>query len=254
MALDVVTVGQILYQGFRYAGILRGPMRGLSGSEQQEGVMFLNALLDSMEAERGSIYAITNNTVNIYANQQQYKIGLDLSTGVLPDWQLPRPETIPRAGFIWTNTNPPIEEPFEMYTDQQWAALSPKLLQSNIPYVMYYQPFTPLGIVNIWPIPTSNWQAILYLWQSISQVSDPTVTLYMPAGYNDVLSYGLALRLAPAYPQFPQHAWVMQAYLNAKSRIRARNWTPLLMQSELGARQFNYQQGSRYDPIANRYR
>lgn len=252
MATLSLTVSSLLYLGYRYAGILRGPMRGLSASEQQEGVMLLNAVIDSLKAERGAIYSITQNTVPINANQQVYTIGLDITNGPA-DWQLPRPETIPRAGFLWTNVNPVVEEPFEIYTDQQWAALSPKELQGNIPYILYYQPTTPNGIVNVWPIPTSNWQATLYLWNSVDYVQGPDDTLFMPPGYDDALAYGLAVKLAPLYPQFPMHPTTMQQYINAKSRIRARNWVPLLMQSEMAARGISGDNAGRWRIWSNDY-
>ena len=186
----------ILQRAFRAAGILRGPQRGLSGSEQAEGITELNALIDALKAQRSAIYAISRTVLPINANQESYTIGLDTSAG-LPDWQIERPEVIERAGFLWTNTSTPIiETAFELLNDQQWAALSPKGLQSNVPYYLYYRPEVPNGTVHLWPIPTANWQCALYLWISVSTVSGPDDLLRMPNVYFDALSYNLAVRLA----------------------------------------------------------
>jgi hypothetical protein len=233
-------------------------MRGLSAEQQQEGVMMLNALLDAYKAERCWVYAITRAVVPINANQQQYVIGLDTSGGV-PDWYMERPEVIQRAGFLYSGqTNPVIEVAFEIYNEQQWDALSPKSLTSTIPYVLYYQPFVPNGIVNLWPIPVQGWQAALYLWTTLSYVSGPDDVLEMPPAYNDALSYGLAVRLSTLYPQFFNPATFVEVKNQAaaaKQRIRTVNQPALLMQAEfasMGVRgDQNY--GSRYNPWSNSY-
>lgn len=265
MALVTITASDILYRAFRYAGILRGPMRGLSGSEQQEGVSMLNSMLDAYSSERAWVYSIARVLVPINANQQDYVIGQDTSGGI-PDWYMPRPETIQRAGFLYINTSTPtIEVPFEIYTDQQWDALSPKPLTSTICWVLHYQPFTASGangIVNLWPIPTNPWQAALYLWQTVSQVAGPDDVLNMPAAYDDALSYGLAVRLAPLYPQVSviQNPVAFQEIQRqaaaAKQRVRTINFPNYLAQCEfasMGTRS-NSNYGLSYSPLSNSYK
>ena len=257
---QTLTVGDVLYQAYRYAGILHGPMRGLSGSEQQEGVMLLNAMLDALKADRAFIPAVGRLVFPINANQQAYVIGTDTSGGV-PDWLIDRPEVLVNAGFLFTNVNPVIEIPFEVYTLQQWEALSPKELTSTIPYVCYYRAWGghgQNGVVYLWPVPVQSWAIALYLWVNLSLVTGPDQVLQIPPAYNDVLSYGLAVRLAALYPKMLNPlalGEIKQQAAAAKQRIRAINFPNLMMQAELaslGVRtDSNF--GSRYCPLSNSY-
>jgi hypothetical protein len=257
MANQTITVGDILYKSYRYAGILHGPMRGLSGSEQQEGVMLLNSMLDAYKTERAWIYVVNRFVFPINAGQQQYKIGLDTSGGI-PDWQVERPSVVDRAGFIYSNLNPPVEVEFIILNEQQWAALSPKELTSTIPYMCYYYPTVANGTMELWPIPTVSWQIALYLWVTLSQVSGPDDVLTMPPAYDDALSYGLAVRLAALYPKLLNPlalGEIKQQAAAAKQRIRTINFPSLVAQCELASMGVRHRDnyGGHYNPLANNY-
>lgn len=261
MALQTITVYDVMLQAYRYAGVVHAPMRGLSGPEQQEGLNMLNAMINAYRADRAWIPTQARYVFPINANQQSYVIGQDTSGGI-PDWQIDRPEVIQRAGFLYSGqTNPVIEVEFQILNEQQWDALSPKTLVSTVPYMLWYQSWTGAGqngIVWLWPIPTNSWEIALYLWVNLEEVTGPDQVLQIPPAYNDALSYGLAVRLAAVYPRLLNPlalAEIKQQAAAAKQRIRTINFPALISQCELssmGTRERdNY--GAHYSPISNQY-
>jgi hypothetical protein len=245
-------VSDLLYAAFRIAGILLAPMRGASNPEITDALLVLASMLDTWLAERLTVYAENRSLFPLTANQQYYSIG-----AVAANWTLAqRPERIERAGYIFTNVTPPVEEPFKILSDQEWAAVSPKELQSTIPTTMHYQALTPNGVVALWPIPTDVsqvGQVAIYTWAQIPVWTASTTTVTLPPAAQEAIEYCLAVRLAARYPRRANISqWAINNSYVAKQKYKTMNAQVLLMQCER-ANQGGNGPGGRYNPISNSY-
>lgn len=254
-----MVVTNLLHAGHRIAGILTAPGRGLSDSEETEALYVLNAMLDSWATERLLVYATLRSTFPVTAFKGQYTIGLPSNTGTWdtttsswdqqqqswdqtgysPDWKLPRPPRIERAGYVYLSSDPPVEQPMDVMSDQEWESLSPKTLTGAIPYKIYYQAFVPLGVVNVWPIPDGSYQIqiAIYSWQQIQQFAGAQDTVYLPTGYQKAIEYSLAVELAMRYPKRAKMSpLALDIAKTSKSKVKTLNSPVWLMQTESAAR------------------
>ena len=248
----VIFVSDLLYSAMRIAGILSAPGRGYSASDAEDGLMVLNSMLDTWTAERLTVYAELRSIFNLIANRQFYVIG---QSGVV-DWNVPRPERIERAGYIFTNVTPNVEVPARILTDQEWSGLSPHELTSTIPTTLYYQALVPNGQVTVWPIPTDVsqvGQVAIYTWQQIPQFPSTITQCFLPPAYRNAIEYNLAIEMAVRYQRRANLTpLAVQIAASSKRKLKAMNSQVLLMQTEMANRGGASPQG-RYNPLSNSY-
>ncbi len=190
-------VADIIYAGYRIAGILPEPERGYSPSERKDGLKVLNAMVDTWKSERLMVYAILRTAFNLIADKATYTIG---ESGV-PDIALERPERIERAGYIFTTSTPNLETPLKILTPEEWAAIRLKGMTCTIPGGLYYQPTVPNGILTPWPTPTSGGKIAIYTWQTVNQFAAVTDPVVLAPAYQEAMEYNLAIRLAARFPE-----------------------------------------------------
>ncbi len=253
----------LFYNAFRRAGILKEAGRGISASETSDALASLNAFNDFLLTHRLTVIAEDRQLFNLVSGQQTYRIGVDPAA----DWQAPMPNQIEKAGYVFNTTNPPVEQPFDIYTAQKWQALSPKTLQSTNPYVLYYEKATTanqvtgvagtisdMGTVFLWPVPLDATISVaLYLWIQIQTILDATVSLVLPQGGQEMLESNLAVRLAAMFPKRAQISpLTIQMAKESLARYKTANDVPLMMrveQGDLGS----IQQGGVFNLFSNAY-
>lgn len=231
-----MNVADIIYAGYRIAGILAEAGRGYSASERDDGLDVLNAMVDTWKSERLMVYAILRSVFNLIASKATYSIG---ESGT-PDIAVERPERIEHAGYINTTPTPNVETPLHILTPQEWAAVSSKAMTCTIPGSLYYQPTVPNGTLTPWPKPTSAGQIALYTWQTVNRfatASDPAsdpVTL-APA-YQEAMEYNLAIRLAARFPERQKLSQLsIDLARQALAKVKSMNAPELQMQIEAAA-------------------
>ncbi len=108
-----------------------------------------------------------------------------------------------------------------------------------MPQGIWYQRTVPNGIITFWPIPQIAYAVNLYLWQNLQTVTDATVNIDLPPGYQTAIEYNLALELAGRFQERAKiTAWHAQKAMLAKATVKVMNDEHLLMrveQSALGA-------------------
>jgi hypothetical protein len=225
--LDIIT------QAYRLAGVLKGPGRGLSGSEQEEGRHVLNGMLNRLKTERCFAYYIERTYQPITNGKQSYTVGAEADGA---DWILAdRPQKIQAAGFLVPSVTES-EIPMDVLLDyKQWRDIINKLVPASQPRVLYYQAQLPVGVAQVWPVPTVDSQIVIYTiaaLQSVSDVNDPAL---LPDGYPEFLEYQLACQVHDRYPLVQMGPGVERRAMDAKSRVMANQLTPLFIGSDEGA-------------------
>jgi hypothetical protein len=198
-----------------------GPGETPTATELSDGLVILNEMIDAMNAER--CYVISVNRVapkSLTANKGDYTIG-----GLTADFTDTRPIKIEAAGLILdSSVSNPIEVPLEVLINHdEWAAIYLKSLVATYPRKLYYEPDFPLGVIHLWPVPTSNLiQLVLYMWQVISAFTTVSDTVSFPPGYQTFMRTQLAIWLAEEYGITPTENVVTQAK-EAKERVKDTN-------------------------------
>ena len=197
-SVTALTTGKVIYAAYRIAGILRGPQRGLSPEEIQEGLECMNALIDAWNAQRYMILSIPRMVFNLVAGQQTYEIGPTAA-----DWVMARPPKIEDASLIsLQNPAQPLEIPLVMLTFDNWQLVGIKSITSTYPQCAWYDPaqqWLPNARFSVWPVPQVNYQVALYPWTQIAQSVNADTRLILAPGYQQALQYELAVELCPRW-------------------------------------------------------
>lgn len=239
----------LIYNAMRIAGILGAPGRAPSDSETADGLLALNGMLDAWQTERLMVFCELAFEFQLVVDQQDYSIGTDGT----PDFAHTRPEQIDRAGLILNNVMPSTEIPLQTYTDQEWAAVTPKKLQSTQPTGLWYQRTVPNGLITFWPIPQNPYKVMLYLWENLQVVDDASVNMSLPPGYQSAIEYNLAVELAARFPGRANISpWSVQKAMLTKNTVKTMNDERLKMRTEYAALGTAGRRG-RYQILSNTY-
>lgn len=162
---------------------------------------------------------VTTESFNLVPGQSSYTIG----TGA--NFNTSRPTQILKANL---KTNG-LETPLEIINYQYWASISTKSIESSLPCKLYYEPASPNGIINLYPVPNTAHQLVLMTLKPFSKIENATVDneLNYPPGYEEAIVYNLAIRLAPAFgkPLLPEVKEIAYNSLNSIKKLNARSIT-----------------------------
>ena len=225
-----LTANDIIYSAYRIAGVISEPQRGLGKSEKIDGLLMLNSMLDSWKAQRLTVYAIRRDEFDIIPSKASYTVGVGA------DLDIPRPERIEQAGFIYLANTPYTELPLRVLTPQLWAAISPKGMPSTIPSMVYYETQVAFGVLYLFPIPTTVNKFCLYTWQVLSEFASLTDALVVPPAYREAMEYQLAMRVADRYPtRAKMSPRAVQQAAKSLAAARTANAPELVLQCEYSA-------------------
>lgn len=227
----------ILTNQYRKAGVLKAAGRGLSNSEQVEGLGINNALIDGMKIESLFFYQIVRTVFATVAGQKDYRIG-PLSAGPT-DWDIERPEHIERAGFIIPPSSPLAQQaeiPMEVFLSyEQYQRMILKDIPSNLPLVLYYRPTIGLGTVTLWPVPNVPGKVAIYTPGVVEEFGDVMDEVMFPQGYREFLEYAGGVAVHDNYPAAPMAPGIEQRAAIYRRRIKASQFQPSFMRCDPAA-------------------
>lgn len=205
------------------------------------GMPRLQRWIDQVNARRELIYSLSFLAFTLIPNHAPHTIGPG------GDFNVPwRPVKVVGANFILNSTSSnPVDSPVIRIMDADWWQQNPvKSLQSSIVTHLYYEPDTPLGNLNFWPICNVANPIRLELWNSISQTVKPTDALILPQGYWDAAVMSLARKLSTVY-EVPWTPQLNKLHNEAMRIIEANNDKPPRIDTDLGSP--NSRKGGRPD-------
>ncbi len=201
----------------------------------------LQRWIDQVNARRELIYSISFLQFNLLPNHAPHTIGPN------GDFNMPlRPVRIIGANFILSaGSSNPIDSPVIRIMDADWWQRNPtKSLQSSIVTHLYYDPATPLGNLNFWPICNIANPVRLEVWNSIAQPISPNASLFLPPGYWDATVLSLARKLCPVFNK-PFSPDLKEMFNQAMRVIEANNNAPPRIDTDAGSP--NNRKGGRPD-------
>lgn len=225
------TAADVVTSGLKLIGVLaNGELPSFDDANQ--ALQVFNDMIDSWNAERNAIYTTQSNDFLYVLNQQSYTLG----TG--GDFDIPRPARIDGMSTILLQAPAnPVEIPLSMYSVDDWQNDVPvKKVTGNFPLIVYDTGDFPLRILNFWPIPTEQINAVrIYSWQALA-AQTLTAQVAFPPGYAEAIKYNLAIRLAAEFAVPPDKysaTTVASMAILSLARIKTMNAPSLELQSDL---------------------
>ena len=223
LASDVV-YSALLEIGVQSAGESIEPQDAAWGLEK------LQRLIDQWNAREELIFSHSFLQFNLQANHSPHTIGPG------GDFNLQiRPVKIVSGAFILNSGSAtPVDSPFLNMRDADWWARNPlKTLTSSVVTDLYYDPGSPLGNCNFYPICNVANPVRLEVWNSLAQAVSLQTSIGLVQGYWDALVCDLAVRLAPSFGRAVSQD-LREQWNRAMRIIEANNNKPPKIQTDSG--------------------
>jgi hypothetical protein len=198
-----MTATELMNSAAKALGHLR-PGSTLNNSANDDCLRVLNSMIGSANALSSNIFTRRVAQYTMTANKQSYTIG-DPAVGGATDIAAVRPQRIEEGGVnLFLTTNPIIRRPIRLVDDTEWANIRLQAVYT-FPEVLYYDGgnydpgnITP-GYPTLYfhPIPAAAYTWEMYTWEALKTLDNPTAEIVFPPGYDEMLIYGLAIRIAP---------------------------------------------------------
>jgi hypothetical protein len=218
-----MTVLELVKKSFLLCGI-GSAIDPLEGEEANNGLDALNAMLDTMSNNRLMIFNMNAENFPIVANTASYTIG---SSGV---FNTTRPQRLESAQIRDSNN---VDTPLTLLNDQEYREIAYKAQTQDYPQKIFYHPTYPLATIYLWPVPTNAATLFITSWKQFAQVTLAT-TLALPAGYQEMLEYNLAPRIADLYTKGVISASVVRLAKELKAGIEDTNIVTPKLKVDLG--------------------
>lgn len=195
--------------------------KALTGSELNNGVDSLNAMLASWPANILKVLAVTKTSFTTVVGQSSYTIG---PSGA--DWTADRPMDVLDA-YIRAGT---IDYPLEKIGRTEYNQLVAKQ-DSDRPCRFYYHPTATTGTIYFDYKPIAAETIYLDLHQGLGNFTNPDTAITLPANYIEPIQYNLALRLANEYGMVPSED-VRGIAFDTLGELKTLNSEPLISNLE----------------------
>lgn len=163
------------------------PGEPLEASLANEAFTMLNDMLDMWSNDDFMCVSITEIIANIGGST-------DWTIGAGGQINVNRPLNI-NSAFVRVSS---IDYPVEILNVEKYELIGLKQMNGPWPRALYYNSGSPLGIVKLWPLPSSG-ELHMFVDQVFSQFATINDVIQFPPGYNMAMRWNLALLLMPSY-------------------------------------------------------
>jgi hypothetical protein len=184
------TALQMITRSMRLAKVI-GKGETLDDDESTDGLTALNAMLDSWQLERLSVYQITQGSYSWAGALASKTIG---SGGAI---SAQRPVRIDSAFF--TDSGSQWHELTVLQDRAEYDAFVIKTTQSSTPQYLFMDPAYPLATIYLYPVPSSTITLKLNTWQTLQSFSALTTDLALPPGYQRAIEFNLAIEFGAEF-------------------------------------------------------
>lgn len=162
----------------------------LTGTELNDGMDTLNAMLASWATNKLKVNAISKESFTLSVGQGSYTMG---ESGA--DWTTDRPLAV-LSGYITSGDN--IDYALENIGREDWNNIVNKG-NADRPYAFYYHASAPLATLYFDRTPSIAETVYFDTQKGLSNFTDPDTVITLPANYHVPIYYNLAIMLAPEY-------------------------------------------------------
>jgi hypothetical protein len=217
------------------------PGESIDDADYASGLKQLNLLLDFLSNDSAACFANLEQSFPLVVGTQSYTIG----TGGA--FNGPRPLRLiygPGAARVEDSNHVTVN--LDVWPQDRWNQIGYKTENADYPSVIFYDPQFPLGIINVFPIPTQAWTLFFDSYLRLANLSSYTSTINLPPGYEPMLQHNLTVWLKPFWKSAQLDPIIEKLALRTLTMVKRTNkrqniaeYDPELLQTSQGAYDIN---------------
>ena len=184
------TANDLISRSLRILSVIGSGRRTAGSNELADGLVTLNAMMESLSIKRGLIYQFLEETHTLTSGTADYSIG----TG--GDINTDRPIRIENA-FIRDSSS--YDYPLKQINNLAYDTVTLKTIKSR-PQYFFYDEIFPLAFIRLLYVPNSSETLHFNSWKSLQTFSTGSTAISLPLGYENMIVYNLAVFLYAEYP------------------------------------------------------
>lgn len=198
------------------------PGETATNPDMARGFATLNKMMDSWSNETLACYANLEGSVVLQPSKFQYTIGSSGGADIVQQ----RPLMInPSPGSCYVRDPNGNRYPMQVIEQEQWNMIGNIVATvGNYPQILFYDPQFPLGIINIWPVPNTNYTMFFDSRLQLTEFPNLSTSLVLPLGYEKAITENLAIDLAMYYPTAMVTPSLMRAAALSKGNVKRTNY------------------------------
>jgi hypothetical protein len=220
----MATAITMISRAMRLAGVI-GTGETPSDNESADGLVALNAMLESWSIERLYVYYIVQESLTLVPGTATYTMGVggDLNTT--------RPTQIDDSCFVSYGS---MDIPLQLINADAYSGLVAKTIQSNLPQYIFADMQYPLVRLSFYPVPNTAYTAAIRSWKQLQSFATLTDALALPPGYQRAIEFSLAEEFCPEFGvNVPPQVRAIAG--KARTNLKRINAVTPVMLSEAGA-------------------
>lgn len=220
------TVLDIIRRALRLLGVLETGETP-DGPTAADCLQVLNWMIESWANEKMMVFYMENQLFDIEAGKGTYTIGADPTNDFVTDL----PMKIESAFCRDSSSGYLNDYKLEVIPNDQYEDIFQKFLPTTYPKYVHYVRKWPAGQIDLWPIPTRNYQLGIAKWHQIMKYLNLTDIVCLPPGYKSALAYNLAVEMAGEFGQAISPIITAEA-LRTKNVLKRENFEPIKMSTD----------------------
>lgn len=172
------------------------PGQPVNAADSARALTQFQRMMDRWSNQPYACIANTEQSFPLVPNQGAYTIGTSGGANV----NLPRPLKIPTGyGAAYLVDTNQFRYPVEVIEQDRWNQIGTLTINSQIPSAMFYDPQFPLGIINVYPLPSLAYTLFFDSRLQLAAVPLLTTPITLPPGYEAAIENNLCVELKPFF-------------------------------------------------------
>ena len=215
------TALQIITDSLQRLGVYN-PTETINSADVATGLSVLNDMMDSWSNESLTTFCTTESSGTLVPGQQSYPVGPGAAFNTLRPLRIPEG---PGAARIRDNNSNDFD--VTVVTQDIWNTIGAKTNTSQIPDTLFYDPQFPVGIINIYPIPSIGYTLFWDSYAQLTEFATAQTAVSLPPGYLMAMKTNLAVELHPYYLDGEINPVILRSASRSLAAVKRTNTKPV---------------------------
>ena len=194
------------------------PGDSISAADLSRSLSVLNDMMDVWSNESLACFDWETQTFTMVPGQYQYTVG---PGGFINGTRPLRVSDAPGAAYLLdASLNRYLMDVVDQLT---WNIVTTAVADSDLPNIFFFDAQYPLGIVNIWPTPSSSWTCSFLSYRQLGDFAAPSAAFSLPPGYKRAITTNLCLSLKPYFASAQIDPLIIKEASETKASVKRNN-------------------------------